>query len=109
MLSRWIGQRTVANDDRPGQTSAVVPLLVNVRVVDEGPAPRRSESGLERVARRDERRELLIGAREARHSVEVALELDAVPMHRERLADAVHDGDRHGLSARELDARAEAR
>src|SRR5687768_4094082 len=83
--------------------------LVHVRVIDERPGPRRRESRLERVTRGDERRYATSQAAESRRTIVVAVELNAVPVHRRWLAQVIDHHDRDGLSALEDNGRAEAR
>ena len=90
----------------PGQPGLLLPHFVGVRMVDERPGARRREPRLERIARRDRRRDAARMPGEAGDAVVVAIELDAVPVHRRRSVQLVHHGDAHRLAALEQDRRA---
>src|SRR5215203_1258781 len=76
-----IGRRVVTlarreYDDPADESHGLLAPLVDVTVIDEGAGARRREARLERIAWRDDRRQLRGRATEPGDAVEVALELD---------------------------------
>src|SRR6185369_1101463 len=76
-----------------------LPHVVDMRVIDERSGARRRELRHERIAWRNSRRYPCTGAAPPGNAIEVALELDAVPVDRGRGVGFVDDGDLGALAA----------
>ena len=87
----------------PENPGLLLSHFVGVRMIDERAGARRREARLERVARRDGRRDPAGTATEPSDAVEVALELNAVPVDGRCFRQLVHHGDAHRLAALEHD------
>ena len=102
-----VGRRSnagITDDQRALQAAELLAQLVHMRVIHERARTRWCESRLERIPRRDRRRQMLAGATEPRHSVHIAvLDFDAVPVHARRFAEMVHDHDRDRNAPRQVE------
>src|SRR5262249_45442907 len=78
------------NEKRPVQAPSKLCFIMPVGVVDERPCPRRCESGLEGSPRSYRWRKLVALTAIARDPIEVAVELDTMPVHRGRYRQPVH-------------------
>src|SRR5262245_20503283 len=102
----WIVDVARLDDDECSrEPGAQLTQFVSVRVIDERAAARRREARLEGIARLDNWRNLRCIAAKARNSIEIAFQLDAVPMHGRWFWQLIHDGDPHRLAALQDDGR----
>jgi len=89
------------HDDGAIQPCGELLEVTEVRVVDECAGTRLRQAGDERVTRGDGWCDVVANAAPSRHTVRIALELDAVPVDAGRLSQPVDDSDVSGAAAGE--------
>ncbi len=98
------GDAGITHDQRTHEAALLLAHFIDVCMVNECARSPRSEPRLKRVARRNQRRAASTSAAHARDAIHVAIfDLDPVPVDARRLGKVVHDRDRYGLPAREID------